>query len=269
MDYELMMNGNVKIGQHAPEFEAVSTMGNISLNDYKGKWLVLFSLPGDFTPVCTTEMIAFANANTYFNKLNTCLVGLSIDSNPSHLAWMYDIYCKTGIVIPFPIIADRSGEIARKYGMISNSISNTATVRNVFIIDDKQIVRTILVYPMNIGRNIPEILRIVRALQVSDCNNQMAPANWMPNEPMILPMPQTFRQLQDRNNLIQKQNNGFSWYLSFRNPSNLCINNANCSSENRVSDSKNDVEKQISEKSSEPQTSNVKTKRNWPPKEIR
>ena len=269
MDYELMMNGNVKIGQHAPEFEAVSTMGNISLNDYKGKWLVLFSLPGDFTPVCTTEMIAFANANTYFNKLNTCLVGLSIDSNPSHLAWMYDIYCKTGIVIPFPIIADRSGEIARKYGMISNSISNTATVRNVFIIDDKQIVRTILVYPMNIGRNIPEILRIVRALQVSDCNNQMAPANWMPNEPMILPMPQTFSQLQDINNLIQKQNNGFSWYLSFRNPSNLCINNANCSSENRVSDSKNDVEKQISEKSSEPQTSNVKTKRNWPPKEIR
>ena len=269
MDYELMMNGNVKIGQHAPEFEAVSTMGNISLNDYKGKWLVLFSLPGDFTPVCTTEMIAFANANTYFNKLNTCLVGLSIDSNPSHLAWMYDIYCKTGIVIPFPIIADRSGEIARKYGMISNSISNTATVRNVFIIDDKQIVRTILVYPMNIGRNIPEILRIVRALQVSDCNNQMAPANWMPNEPMILPMPQSFSQLQDRNNLIQKQNNGFSWYLSFRNPSNLCINNANCSSENRVSDSKNDVEKQISEKSSEPQTSNVKTKRNWPPKEIR
>ena len=269
MDYELMMNGNVKIGQHAPEFEAVSTMGNISLNDYKGKWLVLFSLPGDFTPVCTTEMIAFANANTYFNKLNTYLVGLSIDSNPSHLAWMYDIYCKTGIVIPFPIIADRSGEIARKYGMISNSISNTATVRNVFIIDDKQIVRTILVYPMNIGRNIPEILRIVRALQVSDCNNQMAPANWMPNEPMILPMPQTFSQLQDRNNLIQKQNNGFSWYLSFRNPSNLCINNANCSSENRVSDSKNDVEKQISEKSSEPQTSNVKTKRNWPPKEIR
>ena len=269
MDYELMMNGNVKIGQHAPEFEAVSTMGNISLNDYKGKWLVLFSLPGDFTPVCTTEIIAFANANTYFNKLNTYLVGLSIDSNPSHLAWMYDIYCKTGIVIPFPIIADRNGEIARKYGMISNSISNTATVRNVFIIDDKQIVRTILVYPMNIGRNIPEILRIVRALQVSDCNNQMAPANWMPNEPMILPMPQTFSQLQDRNNLIQKQNNGFSWYLSFRNPSNLCINNANCYSENRVSDSKNDVEKQISEKSSEPQTSNVKTKRNWPPKEIR
>ena len=106
-------------------------------------------------------MIAFAKANPYFERLNTCLLGLSVDSNPSHLAWIYDIYCRTGIVIPFPIIADRNGEIARKYGMISSTVNNTATVRNVFIIDDKQIVRTILVYPMNIGRNIPEILRVV------------------------------------------------------------------------------------------------------------
>lgn len=95
-------------------------------------------------------MIAFAKANPYFERLNTCLLGLSVDSNPSHLAWIYDIYCRTGIVIPFPIIADRNGEIARKYGMISSTVNNTATVRNVFIIDDKQIVRTILVYPMNI-----------------------------------------------------------------------------------------------------------------------
>ena len=143
-------------------------------------------------------MIAFSIANSYFERLNTCLIGLSIDSNPSHLAWMYDIYCKTGIVIPFPIIADRSGEIARKYGMIASNISNTSTVRNVFIIDDKQIVRAILVYPMNIGRNIPEILRIVRSLQVSDENEKMAPANWMPCEPMIMPMPQTFSDLQSR-----------------------------------------------------------------------
>ena len=115
MDYEIMMNGNVKIGQHAPEFEAQTTMGNISLNDYKGKWVVLFSHPGDFTPVCTTEMIAFAKANTYFEKLNTCLIGLSVDSNPSHLAWVYDIYCRTGIQISFPIIADRNAKIARKH----------------------------------------------------------------------------------------------------------------------------------------------------------
>jgi len=218
MDYELMVNGNIKIGQIAPDFNATTTMGNISLDKYKGKWIVLFSHPGDFTPVCTTEMIAFARANPYFEALNACLLGLSIDSNPSHLAWMYDIYCRTGIVIPFPIIADRSGEIARKYGMISNDISTTATVRNVFIIDDKQRVRAILVYPMNIGRNIPEILRIVKALQTADANNQMAPANWMPCEPMILPMPQTFSELQNRIKQIDAEKNGMNWYLSFRNP---------------------------------------------------
>lgn len=189
-------------------------------------------------------MIAFAKANPYFERLNTCLLGLSVDSNPSHLAWIYDIYCRTGIIIPFPIIADRNGEIARKYGMISSTVNNTATVRNVFIIDDKQIVRTILVYPMNIGRNIPEILRVVRALQVSDCNNQMAPVNWMPNEPMIVPMPQTFAQLQERNENIMKQQNGMNWYLSFKNPEKLCINEK-CmqKEENRIIDEPKKVEK--------------------------
>lgn len=194
--------------------------------------------------MCTTEIIAFAKANPYFERLNTCLLGLSVDSNPSHLAWIYDIYCRTGIVIPFPIIADRNGEIARKYGMISSTVNNTATVRNVFIIDDKQIVRTILVYPMNIGRNIPEILRVVRALQVSDCNNQMAPVNWMPNEPMIVPIPQTFAQLQERNENIMKQQNGMNWYLSFKNPEKLCINEK-CmqKGENRIIDESKKVEK--------------------------
>lgn len=189
-------------------------------------------------------MIAFAKANPYFERLNTCLLGLSVDSNPSHLAWIYDIYCRTGIVIPFPIIADRNGEIARKYGMISSTVNNTATVRNVFIIDDKQIVRTILVYPMNIGRNIPEILRVVRALQVADCNNQMAPVNWMPNEPMIVPMAQTFAQLQERNENIMKQQNGMNWYLSFKNPEKLCINEK-CmqKEENRIIDEPKKVEK--------------------------
>ena len=152
MDYELMMNGNVKIGQKAPEFEAVTTFGKRTLNDYKGKWLVLFSHPGDFTPVCTTEFIAFTRAYTYFEQLHTELLGISIDSNASHLAWVNDIYMRTGIRVPFPIIADRSGQIARKYGMIANDISTTATVRNVFIIDDKQVVRTILIYPMNIRK---------------------------------------------------------------------------------------------------------------------
>ena len=175
------------------------------------------------TPVCTTEIIAFAKSNTYFEKLNTCLIGLSVDSNASHLAWLYDIYCKTGICVPFPIIADRNGQIARKYGMISNDISNTETVRNVFIIDDKGLVRAILVYPMNVGRCIPEILRTVQALQVADMNNASTPANWVPCNPIISPIPKTFCELQERNEQISQNRNGMNWYLSFQNP-NKCYN---------------------------------------------
>ena len=223
MDYELMMNGNVKIGQKAPDFEAITTFGHIKLENYKGKWLVLFSHPGDFTPVCTTEMIAFTRANTYFKNLNTELLGLSVDSNSSHLAWMYDIYCKTGIKVDFPIIADRNGEIARKYGMISSDISNTETVRNVFIIDDKGIIRTILIYPLNIGRFIPEIIRIVQALQMADCAKGSTAANWMPNQPVIIPPPQTFKELEERNREIEKNKNGITWYLSFKEPPEKCI----------------------------------------------
>ena len=231
MDYELMMNGNVKIGQKAPNFQATTTFGKIGLEDYKGKWLVLFSHPGDFTPVCTTEMIAFTRAHTYFKQLNTELLGLSVDSNPSHLAWVFDIYCKTGIKVSFPIIADRNGEIARKYGMISNDISNTETVRNVFIIDDKGIVRTILIYPMNVGRFIPEIIRIIQALQMADCMNGATAANWMPNQPVIQAIPKTFNQLEERNEQIKEENNGISWYLSFKEPKEECkkqINKTNC-----------------------------------------
>lgn len=177
------------------------------------------------TPVCTTEIIAFSKANTYFERMNTCLIGLSVDSNASHLAWLYDIYCKTGVKVPFPIIADRNGQIARKYGMISNDVSNTETVRNVFIIDDKGIVRAVLVYPMNIGRCIPEILRIIEALQTADVNHASTPANWVPCEPIILTPPQTFTELQARNEQIRKERNGMNWYLSFQNPVK-CINSS-------------------------------------------
>ena len=219
MDYELMMNGNVKIGQRAPEFEANTTMGKVSLNNYAGKWLILFSHPGDFTPVCTTEMIAFTKAHTYFKQLNTELLGLSVDSNSSHLAWVYDIYCRTGIKISFPIIADRNGEIARRYGMISNDISNTETVRNVYIIDDKGIIRTILIYPMNVGRFIPEIIRVVQALQMADCAQGSTAANWIPNQPVIVSPPKTYEELVER-----VSENGISWYLSFKEPPQNCIN---------------------------------------------
>lgn len=222
MDYELMMNGNIKIGQKAPDFNATTTFGPISLNDYKGKWLVFFSHPGDFTPVCTTEMIAFSRAYTYFKQLNTELLGLSIDSNVSHLAWTYDIFQRTGIQLPFPIIADRIGEIARKYGMVSSDVSNVETVRNVFIIDDKQIVRTILIYPLNVGRFIPEILRTVQALQMADCAKAATPANWIPGQPVIVPIPKTYNELEERVNYIEENKNGLSWYLSFKTPPEEC-----------------------------------------------
>ena len=218
MDYEVMMNGCVKLGDNAPDFVANSTMGEIKLSDYKGKWVVLFSHPGDFTPVCTTEIIAFSKANNYFVDRNTYLIGLSVDSNPSHLAWVYDIFCKTGIKVPFPIIADANGAIARKYGMISKSINNTETVRNVYIIDKEGVVRVILVYPMTIGRNIPEILRIIDAVQTADCNNASIPANWYPGEPIIVPMPRTYGELEKRVESINKHHDGMSWYLSFKEP---------------------------------------------------
>ena len=223
MDYELLMNGSVKIGMNAPEFEAETTFGKINLSDYKGKWVVLFSHPGDFTPVCTTEIIAFSKANTYFENMNTCLLGLSVDSNASHLAWVYEIYLKTGVKVPFPIIADRNGAIARKYGMIASDISSTETVRNVFIIDDKGIIRLILVYPLNVGRCIPEIIRCVEALQTSEASKGNTPANWLPCEPIIVPMPKTFNELLERNEQIVRNRNGMSWYLSYKDPVK-CVN---------------------------------------------
>jgi len=179
-----------------------------------------FHTHGDFTPVCTTEFIAFAKAYQYFQNLNADLLGLSIDSNSSHLAWVYDIYCRTGVKIPFPIVADRSGEIARKYGMISGSVSSTETVRNVYIIDPNGKIRLILIYPLNVGRFIPEIIRAINALQVADCNNAATPANWVPCQPVINPTPKTIDGLYERLESINKNNNGVNWYLSFKNPEN-------------------------------------------------
>lgn len=177
------------------------------------------------TPVSTTEMIAFSKAYPYFQQMNTELLGLSIDSNPSHLAWIYDIYCRTGIKLQFPIIADRNGQIARKYGMISNDISTTETVRNVFIIDPNQIVRTIFVYPLNVGRFIPEIIRTVQALQMADCSKGSTAANWVPGQPVIIPSPKTFCELEERQNYINENKNGLSWYLSFKEPPEICEKN--------------------------------------------
>lgn len=174
----------------APAFEARTTHGVKKLSDYKGKWLVLFSHPADFTPVCTTEFIAFAQHYPEFQKLNCELLGLSIDSYYSHVAWVRNIKEKFGVDIPFPIIEDLSMKVANAYGMIHPGAADTSAVRATFIIDDKGILRAMVYYPMTNGRSIPEFVRLVTALQTSDKNNVATPANWQPGDKVIVPPPQ-------------------------------------------------------------------------------
>ncbi|RDY24656.1 peroxiredoxin [Romboutsia maritimum] len=203
------------LGSKAPDFKANTTQGPINLSDYTGKWVVLFSHPGDFTPVCTTEFLCFAKYYCEFEKRNTELIGLSIDSNSSHLAWLYNIFLFSGVEIPFPVIEDRDMSIAKLYGMISEPMSDTSTIRSVFIIDDKQILRTILYYPLSTGRNIPEILRIIDALQTSDRDNVVTPANWFPGMPVILPYPKTYKELKNRVKNCDNKYSCVDWYLCF------------------------------------------------------
>lgn len=227
MDYEILMNNNLKIGMKAPDFEAISTSGNIKFSDYLGKWVVLFSHPGAFTPVCTTEFIAFQKMITYFNDRNTCLLGLSVDSNASHIAWLNNIKQNTSIEITFPIIADKDSSIARKYGMFAPEISKTETVRNVFIIDDKQIIRSILIYPLTNGRYIPEIVRLIDAMQLTDKENVYTPANWVPGNATIVKPPKTYSNI--KKNLNDEQYESIDWYLCMRKMSSRAekIDNSN------------------------------------------
>ena len=214
------------LGSKAPDFEANTTFGPIKLSDYKGKWVVLFSHPGDFTPVCSTEFLCFAKYYDEFKNRNTELIGLSIDSNSSHLAWVYNLFQLTGVDIPFPIIEDRDMNVAKLYGMISKPLSDTSTVRSVFIIDDKQILRTILYYPLTTGRNIPEIIRIIEALQTADRDNVATPANWFPGMPVVLPYPQTYKELKKRVQNCDKNYSCMDWYLCFV-PDNNTISKTN------------------------------------------
>lgn len=157
-----------------------------------------------------------AKHNCYFVQRNAQLLGLSIDSNPSHLAWVYNIYQNTGIQIPFSIITDRNGTIAKSYGMFSPDASTTQTVRNVFFIDDKQVIRAILVYPLTNGRNIPELIRILDALQTTDKENVATPADWMPGQPVIVPAPQTYDELL-RRKAGEEGLCCIDWYLCYKN----------------------------------------------------
>jgi peroxiredoxin (alkyl hydroperoxide reductase subunit C) len=179
-----------RINEAAPAFEARTTHGIKKLSDYKGKWLVLFSHPADFTPVCTTEFMAFAKHYPAFQKLNCDLLGLSIDSYYSHVAWVRNIKEKFGVEIPFPIIEDLSMKVANAYGMIHPGAADTSAVRATFIIDPKGIMRAMVYYPMTNGRSIPEFLRLVTALQTSDANKIATPEGWQPGDKVIVPPPQ-------------------------------------------------------------------------------
>ncbi len=178
-----------RINEPAPAFTAPTTHGVRTLEDYKGKWLVLFSHPADFTPVCTTEFIAFAKRNDDFQARNCELLGLSIDSHYSHVAWVRNIKEKFGIEVPFPIIADLKMDVAKAYGMIHPGAADTSAVRATFIIDPEGIMRAMVYYPMTNGRSIDEILRLLTALQTSDEHGVATPENWQPGDKVIVPPP--------------------------------------------------------------------------------
>ena len=199
-----------RINEPAPAFEARTTHGVKKLEDYRGKWLVLFSHPADFTPVCTTEFMAFARRHADFQAMNTELLGLSIDSYYSHVAWVRNIKEKFGVEIPFPIIEDLSMKVARSYGMIHPGAADTSAVRATFIIDPEGILRAMVYYPMTNGRSIDEFVRLVAALQTSDANKVATPEAWQPGDKVIVPPP------ADMNAAAARMNEGYEctdWYF--------------------------------------------------------
>lgn len=210
------------IGEKAPHFQADTTFGAVSFpEDYKGKWVIFFSHPGDFTPVCTTELMTFANLSGEFTRRGCSLLGLSIDSNPSHIAWSLAMAgYQWGEIrnpqIDFPIVADDMGRVARLYGMLMPTASQTRTVRSVFYIDPEGTIRAILTYPLTTGRNTDELLRLLDALQTTDTTGHATPCNWRPGEPTVLPAPKTLQAANQRAEGAGRDGAScLSWYLCF------------------------------------------------------
>ena len=210
------------IGDKAPAFTAVTTQGNIKFpEDFSGKWVILFSHPADFTPVCTTEFMTFGSMIEDFKKLNTELVGLSVDSLYSHIAWLRKIQelewnGKKNVEITFPLIEDIRMDVAKAYGMIQPNQSNTQAVRAVFIIDPEATIRTILYYPLSTGRNFDEIKRIIQALQKADKDHVATPADWRPGDDVIVPTAGSCGTAKER--MESKDDNQYclDWFMCFR-----------------------------------------------------
>jgi peroxiredoxin (alkyl hydroperoxide reductase subunit C) len=189
-----------RLNEPAPSFKAVTTHGVKTLEDYRGKWLILFSHPADFTPVCTTEFMAFQNHKAQFDELNCELLGLSIDSVHSHNAWILNIKENFGVEIEFPIIADLDMKVAHAYGMIHPGAADTSAVRSTFFIDPDGILRAMVYYPMSNGRSIDEFVRLLKGMQTSDENGVATPENWQPGDKVIVPPPATTEEAKARLN---------------------------------------------------------------------
>jgi peroxiredoxin (alkyl hydroperoxide reductase subunit C) len=208
-----VINSIPRIGDMAPDFDAVTTTGNLKFSEYnKGSWVILFSHPADFTPVCTTEMSGFAMESDFFEQHNTKLMGLSIDSIHSRIAWVNAVDEKTGVLFNFPIIADLDMKVSKLYGMLQPGESETAAVRAVFIIDPTGKIRLIMYYPLNVGRNMDEIKRTLLALQTSDEYKVAMPLNWQPGDKVIVGAPKTLEGLAERK--ADKSLEQVDWYLA-------------------------------------------------------
>lgn len=216
------------IGDKAPAFKALTTAGTIRFpEDYEGKWVLLFSHPSDFTSVCTTEFMTLASMQEEFDKINVSLIGLSVDSLYSHIAWVRAIEelewkGMKDLKIKFPVIADLNTKVATKYGMLQPNVSSTQAVRAVFVIDPEGIVRSITYYPLTTGRNFDEILRMIKALQKSDAEHCSTPANWQPGDDVIIPAPITVEAADEAmRKAVQGEEEGdgvyaLDWFLRFR-----------------------------------------------------
>ncbi len=188
-----------RIGDPAPDFTAVTTQGEIKFSEWQGdSWTVMFSHPADFTPVCSTELTEFGKRSKEFAELNTKLIGISVDSIHSHLAWEQNLQQILDVKLPYPMIADSTRAVSELYGMIHPGESATVTVRALFIIDPKRKIRTIIYYPLNVGRNVDEVKRALIALQTTDANGVACPVNWQPGEKVIVPPPKTDKEVEER-----------------------------------------------------------------------
>jgi len=188
-----------KIGDQAPDFTAQTTQGEVTLSTWQeGKWVILFSHPADFTPVCSTELTEFGRRNKEFEQRGVKLIGISVDSIHSHLAWHQNLSKILGVSLPFPMIADSTRAVSELYGMIHPGASATVTVRALFVIDPKRVVRALIYYPLNIGRNVDEVVRVLDALQTADKNGVACPVNWKPGDKVIVPPPKTEKEVADR-----------------------------------------------------------------------